>query len=190
MIHQSQILELMKKFSFLLFLIILSSCATSEVVLSEFDENADFDSYSTFVLCVDDLFVENVNHPNYDNNYVRELIGNSLEQEMIMRGHRTNVLNPELQVGFELIVQEKTAEFYNCEFNKEFSYWEEFTLETVEYTEETLVVYVSEFKKNQIIWQASKKCDLNRIKSRLPKLVNKLVHELFNEYPKLNEASL
>lgn len=178
----------MKKLGIFLVLILLYGCASTEVVISEFDENVEFDSYSTFVLCVDDLFVENTNYPGYDNNYIRELIGETLEQEMISRGHRTNVLDPELQVGFELIVEEKIAEFYNCEFDSEFNYWEECSIDSVQYTQETLVVYVSDFSKNQVIWQASIKCDLNRGKSKLHRIVNELIEKIFNEYPKLDAS--
>ena len=169
----------------IIFLLTLLGCASTEAVLAEFDENADFDSYNTFVICVDDLFVENTNFPNHDNNKVRELIGKALEDEMIKRGHKTNVLNPQLQVGFNLIIEEKEAVFYDCKKQDEYSYWEECTINTTIYTEETLVAYVSDFEKNQIIWQASIKCDLSRYNKKLPEYVNELVETLFNEYPKV-----
>jgi len=164
---------------------ILFSCASTEAVLSEFDESIDFDTYTTFVICIDDLFVENTNYPNYDNNNVRALISDAIEIQMIKRGHKTNVQNPQLQAGFRLMVEEKEATFTNCEIKDDYNYWRECTIKTVKYTEETLVVYVSDFKKNQIIWQASIKCDLNRSKKRLQEYVNQLIETLYNEYPKL-----
>jgi hypothetical protein len=169
-------------------LLMLFGCASTEAVLSEFDESVDFDSYSTFVICLDDLFVENTNYPNYDNNKVRELIGNAVETQMIDFGHQTNVLDPQLQAGFKLIVEEKEAVFYDCKEQDEYSYWEECTINTTIYTEETLVVYVSDFEKNQIVWQASMKCDISRYNKKLPNSVNELVETLFNEYPKLGGA--
>ncbi len=179
-------MKTLKTLSFL-FVFTLFSCASTEAVLSEFDEDADFDNYTTFVICVDDLFVENSRYPNYDNNKVRELIGEAIENEMITKGHKTNVLNPQLQAGFKLLVEEKEATFTNCEIKDEFSYWRECTIDTVVYTEETLVVYVSDFSKNQIIWQASIKCDLNRSDKNLKDYVNELVQNLFNEYPKVGD---
>jgi len=169
-------------------LLTLFGCASTEAVLVDFDESVNFDTYNTFVLCTDDLFVENTNYPNYDNNRVRELVGDAIEVEMINRGHKTNVLNPQLQVGFKLLVEEKEATFYNCEVQDEYNYWTKTTIDTVIYTEETLVIYVSDFEKNQVVWQASKTCDMSRYNKKLPEYVNELVITLFNEYPKVGEA--
>jgi hypothetical protein len=163
----------------------LFGCASTAGVLSEFDESVDFDNYTTFVLCIDDLFVENTNYPNYDNNEVRSMIGDAIETQMESKGHKTNVLNPELQAGFRLVVQEKETTFTNCERESEYGYWKECTIDTVIYTEETLVVYVSDINKNQVIWQASMTCDFNRTRGKLESYVNELVETLFNEYPKV-----
>ena len=175
----------MKKLVGILMLALLVGCASTENVLSEFDETADFDNYTTFVICVDDLFVENTDYPSYDNNYVRELIGEEVEKQMLAKGHKTNVQEPELQAGFQLVVEEKEATFTNCELDDEYNYWHECTIDTIVYTEETLVVYVSNFEKNQIIWQASMQCDMSRSKASLPKYVKELVDKLFKEYPKV-----
>lgn len=177
-------MKTLKYLSSLLILIIFS-CASSEAILSEFDEDVDFDNYSTYVLCIDDLFVENTNYPNYDNNEIRSLIGEAIETQMEKKGHKTNVLDPQLQAGFSLVVQEKETTFTNCEQQSEYEYWQECTIDTVVYTEETLVLYVSDIVKNQVIWQASITCDLNRSKGKLKSYVNQLVESLFNEYPKI-----
>lgn len=172
------------KFLSLSLVFLLFGCASTSSIISEFDEEVDFDSYSTYVLCIDDLFVENTNFPNHDNNEVREIIGDAIEKQMEKRGHKTNVLNPELQAGFRLVVQEKEATFTNCDQQSEYEYWKECTIDTVIYTEETLVLYVSDINKNQVIWQASVTCDLNRSKNKIEGYVNQLVESLFNEYPK------
>lgn len=177
-------MKTLKHFSFIV-LLMLFGCASTEAVLSEFDESVDFDQYNTFVLCIDDLFVENTLYPEYDNNEVRRLIGDAVENQMEVLGHKTNVLDPQLQAGFRLIVEKKEATFYNCEINDEYNYWRESTIDTIVYTEETLVVYVSSFEKNQIIWQASLTCNLNRSEAKLKAYVNELVETLFNEYPKV-----
>lgn len=177
----------MKALKFLSTILVLTlfGCASTSAVLSEFDESVDFDSYSTYVLCIDDLFVENTNYPNHDNNEVRAMIGDAIEIQMEKKGHKTNVLNPELQAGFRLIVQEKEALFTNCEQESEYGYWKECTIDTVIYTEETLVLYVSDIVKNQVIWQASLTCDLNRSKGNIEAYVNEIVEKVFNEYPKV-----
>lgn len=164
---------------------ILLGCASTEAVLSEFDETIDFDSYNTFVLCIDDLFVENTKYPKSDNNNIRQLIGDQIEIHMINKGHETNVLNPQLQVGFQIVIEQKADTFTNCEIQDDYNYWRKCSIDTVTYTEETLVVYASDIEKNQIIWQASKTCDLNRSKKALKPYIEELVETLFNEYPKV-----
>ncbi|MGB1309469.1 MAG: hypothetical protein ACPG6B_11200, partial [Oceanihabitans sp.] len=53
---------------------------------------------------------------------------------------------------------------------------------------ETLIVYVSDINKNQIIWQASIPCELNKSKRSLKKHVNTLVEQLFLEFQKAKES--
>lgn len=175
----------MKKLKLLSAVLILTlfGCASTGAVLSEFDESVDFDNYTTYVLCIDDLFVENTNYPNHDNNEVHAMIGGAIEAQMESKGHKTNVLNPELQAGFRLVVPEKETTFTNCEKDSEYGYWKECTIDTMAYTEETLVLYVSEMNKNQVIWQASVACDLNRSKGKIEAYAHELVEKLFNKYP-------
>ena len=88
-----------------------------------------------------------------------------------------------LQILFRLVVQQKEATFTNCEHESEYGYWKECTIDTVIYTEETLVLYVSDIDKNQVIWQASLTCDLNKSKGKIEAHINELVETMFNEYP-------
>jgi hypothetical protein len=168
----------------LLALFIFFSCATPSNLTSDFDDSIDFDSYSTFVLCIDDLFVENTSYPNYDNKEVRELIGNEIENQMVLKGHKTNVMKPELQAGFRILLSHEEVVFTNCDVQTEYEYWKTCTINTEIYTRETLVLYVSDIEKNQVIWQAKIDCDLNRPKKGLKEYVNELVAEVFKEYPR------
>lgn len=172
------------KILFVFSLFALFDCASTADVLSDFDDSVNFDDYTSFVICIDDLYVENTKYPQYDNNEVRKVIGNVLEAQMIKEGYKTNVLKPELQAGFELLLEQKEVTFTNCEIQNEYNYWKECTIDTEVYTEETLVIYVSDFSKNQIIWQASLQCDMSRSKGKLTDYVNELVKAMFEDYPK------
>lgn len=176
--------KLISLFSFIL----LFGCASTSqyTILSDFDEAVDFNNYKTFVICIDDLFVENTKYPKYDNNYVRQLIGQEIENQMIGKGYKTNVLRPELQAGFQILIVEEEATFTNCNLQEDYNYWQSCTINTVTYTDETLVLYVSDLQKNQVVWQASISCDLNKPKNALNDYVMDLVESLFDKYPKTN----
>ena len=164
-------------------MLLLFGCASTTIVLSEYDENIDFNYYDTFVLCIDDLYVENTKYPNLDNNYVRDLIGNELIFQMEALGYKTNVINVQLQTGFKIVITEETVQVENCEIQEELGYWKNCTIDDVVYTRETLVVFVSDIDKNQVIWQASIPCNLNKSKENLKIYVEDLVSQLFEEYP-------
>ncbi len=168
----------------LLSLFILFNCAAPTNLSSDFDESIEFDSYATFVLCIDDLFVENTSYPNYDNKEVRQLIGNEIEVQMEQRGHKTNVMKPELQAGFRILLSHEEVIFTNCDVQTEYEYWKTCTINKEIYTRETLVLYISDIDKNQVIWQAKIDCDLNRPKKGLQEYVSELVAEVYKEYPR------
>ena len=155
-------------------------------VLSDYDETASFNDYQTFVICIDDLFVENTNYPKYDNNTVRQLIGKEIEDQMEGLGYKTNVIKPELQAGFQLLIVQEESTFTNCDLQEDYNYWQTCTIKNVTYTEETLVVYVSDLQQNQVIWQASVTCDLNKPQSVLKSYVMDLVEKLYDDFPKTN----
>ena len=84
-------------------ILLLMGCAASNAILSEYDETIDFNYYETFVLCVDDLYVENTKFPKIDNNSVRAHIGDEMAFQMEALGYKSNVMNAQLQVGFKIV---------------------------------------------------------------------------------------
>ena len=174
------------KIASILVLFVLYNCASTSNVMYDYDESINFDNYSTFVLCVDDLFVENTKFPNYDNNYVRTLLADEFENQMKQLGHKTNVFEPQLQVGFKIVVKEEQTTFSNCDHQDVFKYWDQCTISTETYTKETIIAYVSDFEKNQVIWQATLSCDFNKSKNGLKSYVKEISKQLFEAYPKNN----
>ena len=172
------------KFTLSVLLMLLVGCATTSSVSYNFDEKIDFDQYKTFVLCVDDFQIDNLDFPDYDNDLIRQYIGDEIESQMLLRGHKTNVLRPELQAGFQLLVENKEAVFLNCEVDSEYNYWKTYEEEFIPYTEQTLVLYVSDMTKNQVIWQASIVCDFNRSDKKLLEYAKNLTEKMFNTYPR------
>jgi hypothetical protein len=171
-----------KKLS-LVSIIYLFGCASTGFVLSEYDQSVDFNNYNTFVICLDDLYVENIDYPKFDNNRIRQVIGHEIEVQMKDKGHITNVEDPQLQAGFRIVIEQKADTFKNCNINNEYGYWKNCTIHNIKYTEETLVVYVSDLAKNQVIWQASITCNLNRPAKELNSYVHRIVEDLYDKYP-------
>lgn len=167
-----------------LILVLLFSCASTSEVVYDYNLETDFNQYNTFVLCIEDFFVEYDKYPNLDNETIRRHIGSAVEVEMTNTGHRTNVMKPQLQAGFRLLISEETAEFKNCEHSADLEYWESCTIHQETYEEETLVVYVADFETSKVLWHASILCDLNKSKKKLQPYINGLVKELFATYPK------
>jgi hypothetical protein len=165
-------------------LLFLFNCATTNEVIYDYNLDTDFNQYDTYVLCVEDFFVENINYPHLDNQVIRTYIRDAVDDEMINTGHKTNVLNPQLQAGFRLLISEETVEFENCEHSAQLEYWESCTIQHETYEHETLVVYVSDFNTNKILWHASISCDLNIPKKNLQSYISGLVKDLFATYPK------
>jgi hypothetical protein len=166
-------------------LIFFLGCVTTSNVTYDYDESINFNNYATFVIYIDDLFVQNTKFPNYDNTYIRQYLAEEFENKMIQLGYKTNEQKPELQVGFKLVVSEEQVTFTNCDKEIDFNYWEKCTISTETYTNETLIAYVSNFEKNQVIWQASVPCDFNKSKKALPGYVKEITKKLFDEYPKI-----
>ncbi len=167
----------------LLFLL-LSNCATTSEVVYDYNLEVDFNQYDTYVLCMDDFFVDDLNHPNLDNEQLRQLIGDAVAIEMENKAHRTNVFDPQLQAGFRLLIHEETAQFKSCEYSEDLEYWENCKLQEETYEQETLVVYVSDFKTNKVLWHASISCYLNTSKNKRQSYINGLVKDVFATYPK------
>jgi len=166
---------------------LLMGCAASNAILSEYDETIDFNYYETFVLCVDDLYVENTKYPNLDNNSVRARIGDEVSFQMETLGYKSNVMKAQLQAGFKLVITEETVQVTNCEIQEDIGYWKSCTIDDVVYTRETLVVFVSDIDQNQVIWQATIPCDLNKSKDQLKENIENLVGQLFESYPEVNK---
>ncbi|WP_370392135.1 DUF4136 domain-containing protein [uncultured Winogradskyella sp.] len=167
-----------------LLLLFLMNCASTNEVIYDYNMDVDFNQYDTFVLCMDDFFVEHDNHPKLDSEETRQIIGDAVEKEMELTGHRTNVFDPQLQAGFRILISEQTAQFQNCEHSKDLEYWENCTIHQKTYEEETLVVYVADFKSNIVLWHASVMCNLNQPKKQLKPYITRLVKDLFETYPK------
>ena len=174
---------------FSLFVLLLTGCAANYDIVYDYNMNVDFEKYSTFVLCNEDIFPEKTSHPKIDNEFNRSLIAREVSEQMEMRNHQTNIFEPELQAGFRIVVKKETVSFKDCSYSEEFSYWKECKITEETYNQESLILYVADFNTNTIIWQASTDCDLSKSKKNLKPYIKELVRRLYSTYPKLIKDS-
>lgn len=161
---------------------LFSNCSVSRVV-SDYDPQSNFQEFKTFVICEDDLKVQNHDFLEYDTALNRMRIKNALENEMQTRGYIINNEQPELQVGFKLNIEDEIVEIYHCSSDIRTPYWEDCKFEQYEFTEQYILVYVTDLAKDQIIWQGSLAKPLEVSPKRMAGEIQKVVHRVFKEYP-------
>ncbi|MCK8479883.1 DUF4136 domain-containing protein [Psychroserpens algicola] len=166
-------------FSFLF----IFNCASSSGIRYDYDLNEDFSQHQTFNICEADLITSNTRFPHYDNSNIRDILSEEVTETLEDLGLQLDTEYPDLQAGFKLIVTEEQTNFKDCSENNEFHYWEKCSVKTITYTTETLILYVSNLKTNQIVWQASTDCEMNKPKSKLKSYINELVKKLYDTYP-------
>ncbi|MEM9680720.1 MAG: DUF4136 domain-containing protein [Bacteroidota bacterium] len=168
----------------LVFANMIIGCASSGEVVYDYNLETDFENYNTFVVCTDDMTVTNTSFPNYDNETIRAFLADAVEDEMKLRDHTLNNLEPQLQVGFKIVLREETTSFRNCTHSDELEYWEDCKVHDVIYMQETLIVYVSDFETLEVLWQASVSSDMNTSKNKLKSNIDEMVSRLFATYPR------
>lgn len=157
-------------------------CAGSRVV-ADFDRAIDFKNYKTFTICQEDLSVQNLDYPGYDNELNRNRLKEATTKEMVSRGYVLNEEKPQLQAGFKLVIEDVEMMFTDCFDEEEIGYWQECKINTYNYTQQTLVMYVLDLEKNQIIWQGLMEGGLADSPKKMTKAINENVARIFKEYP-------
>ena len=159
-------------------LLTLVACGTAKVI-SDQDPTVQFDDFKTVVVCKEDLVITNTEYPDYDNIESRELLFNSVAEELQKNGYRLED-QANLQIGFKILISEETLELRNCYDEGEVDYWPNCKIETLNYTEHTIVLYATDLAKNQVVWQGSVSKNFSspkRMQSELPMIVRMILEE-------------
>lgn len=168
-----------------LFLVILivfiSSCQTTEIN-SDFDNKIDFSSYHSFSICLDDFQISSYAHPEYDNEKMKVYFKEAIESEM-RKYYTSDEVSPELHVGVNIKIEDKKFTYRSCDNKDIYHEWPECRMKTFEYTEGTLLVYVADVSKKQIIWQASLSGMTKEDLIENKKVINRIVENLFQTFP-------
>ncbi len=162
-------------------LILLFGCSEVDIY-SDFDNDIDFSDYTTYTIS-EDLGVEYKNYPNYDNDFNRKRIKKAIEFEMNKRGYILDEINPELAAGFQIIIKDQQITIKNCSGIGMYDYWPQCWINTYNYTEGSLVIHVSDIKKNQVIWQGSAIAVLKYKPTKVKIEIDNIVKDIFKKYP-------
>jgi hypothetical protein len=160
----------------------LFSCSSPKV-LTDFDKAANFSSYKYFTICTEDLSVQNRQYPKFDNSTNRDLLRQATINAMEAKGYILNSEKPELQAGFKLAIADNELSITHCYDNSEIGYWQECEIEIYPYTEQTLIMYVLDLDKNQIIWQGILEGGLLGSPKKMKRNIEDKVQKIFDHYP-------
>ncbi len=161
--------------------ILFTGCSQIEID-SEYDKQADFSSYKSFSVCMQDIETDSQAQPQYDNLENRLAIRKAIENEM-KNLYSVNDASPDLRVGFHIQLENKKIEYRSCTNEGMFQTWRECRFETMDYTLGTLIIYIAAVKTNQIIWQASATGVVENGTNFNEDNIDKVVKLIFKKFP-------
>jgi hypothetical protein len=162
--------------------LLLTGCSKLDVT-TDYDKTVIFSEYENYSFCVEDMEVTNEKHPDYDNAVNRSLIQTAMQKELEKIGFKNEEEDPELLAGFRIIIKDTSITFRSCTTRGEFTYWPECTFKTYNYTQGTLILYLTDSRKRQIIWQSTVNGVLDGQAGKMDKIIDQAVKEMFRDFP-------
>lgn len=161
--------------------LLLVACQPTEII-SELDSSVDFSLYHTFSVCLDDFQIRSDEHPEYNNEKMKDYIKEAMETEM-KKYYAPNDSIPELRAGVKIIIEDKQLSYRSCDHQDDYRLWKGCSLKTNEYTEGTFLIYVADVAKNQVIWQASFSGIADGAAIENKRIIERTVKSLYQEFP-------
>jgi hypothetical protein len=152
---------LVKKVNVLISLVIgvtLSGCAiTATSVITDFDRDAEFNSYQTFYWS-DDFHLENgeSEEPLFYNTLIKKRLKTAITNEMNGRGYQLDAKNPDLLINTHIVVEQKSTSHNNYSGNPYFGYYywgNPGSMTTTQQKEGALVIELIDKDRHQLVWQ-------------------------------------
>lgn len=159
---------------------LISSCASTMKVSSDYDKSTNFSAYQSFSVygLVTTL---NVNQFN------AERIVNAIRYEMTKKGLTENNSNPDLVVNAVTILKDKqtvTASGYGGWYRP----YTNISLQTNHFKEGTLVIDIIDAKTNMLVWEGTAYSEINKKPQDPEKVINKAVAKILNGFPAVSGA--
>jgi hypothetical protein len=177
----------MKKFTFLLFILIVAASCSSVKISSDFDKSAGFASYKTYAFTNEAKTLTGVNDLN------RNRLLTAVETELAAKGFAKNETNPDVLIDIQLKGEQKqTATATNSGgrygYGYRYGYGGGFSTTTINYdtyVDGTLFIDMIDASKNQLVWQGrgTKTVDPDASQKKREDNINYAVKMIFQKYP-------
>ena len=190
---------LASKLGFVMASLLLSGCIASGIY-SNVDETINFKNYNTYAWLPNG---DSLEYAAYDRERIHEAIVDQVPKELQFRGMRLNRENPDMIVGVHTMFEEQTrtmrqpiyrsygyypgwyinpwyGPYYFYGFTTMHPFADDY-IETVPYTEGTLVIDVVDKESNKIVWRGWTRNEIDPV--RFVWDVEDYVHKIFEKYP-------
>lgn len=170
---------------------IISSCSTSDDLVTHTNEHVDFYRYKSY-----SLLEWNTNNDSIVDEHTRERILYAIANELNLRGFHWNADGGDMRVAVHVLVDKKTAETQYHEYYKN-QYGNNYEtanmgfdqskkrFEDYEFWEGTLLIDIFDAETKQLIWQGAKVNTLKQAASTEERnmRIERIVEETMQEFP-------
>ncbi|MBX2842447.1 MAG: DUF4136 domain-containing protein [Flammeovirgaceae bacterium] len=166
-------------------ILLLLSCSDQYVVNSKYDSKDNFDKYKTYDWSE---FQEGVKpgNPLHDNDYIREIINETIEEEMQDKGFKKSENNPDLFIEYFINLEDKESVItapldFGGGSNNNYEVIKE------ELKKAMLIIHIEDRLKQKTLWIGSAESLIESSPKNLDKKVIKVIEEIFEKFPELEK---
>ncbi|NND76847.1 MAG: DUF4136 domain-containing protein [Flavobacteriales bacterium] len=171
----------MKKYIYLLSVLMLSSCVELEPLI-DYDPKTDFATYTSFSVCepYQETYMNNKMVSQENVAIIKEVLKKKVEK----LGYVYDEVSPDLLVSFDLKFEERKVNYTQCRSEEDYDLWAECTLEEYVFTQGTMVVTLLDNSFDQVVWIGSlEEMWPERNSSKFRGQMNTFVDVLFLDFP-------
>jgi hypothetical protein len=173
--------------SLILSVLAIAGCKSSLQIISDYDKNADFKAYKTYM-----LLPWRPDNSKLVSAPTKRYLYAALEHEMNARGYSKVESGADLAVNLMVIIEEKSAQtayqsyyqYGGWGYYAPFGYgYSSVRYDSYEYLQGTVIVDVFDQKEKKLVWQGAAIAEIKEDKKDREQGINKGMAKVFMEYP-------
>ncbi|SDK73750.1 protein of unknown function [Catalinimonas alkaloidigena] len=167
-------------------LLLLFSCSPQLTVHSDYDKEAQFDSFSTYAWVDSAGMKQTSDNPTIDNSLNLKRIRQAIEREMNNLGYEMVSSDPDLLVNYQIAVNQKT----DTRYMNNYGYWYWPTYQNAyaqDYDEAMIIVDLINATDKQLVWQGWAATDAATLQQDPEGTINEAVTDIFKKYEKVGQ---